>query len=174
MAGEDQVTQMTIIMVGFAVTIAIFIHLIILFFNKAMANYRIWKEIDDRQKLYEQKMREKDDMREKGDLHEWVSIPFGTDELLVCRKTGWCPERKSFIELHYIKMQEEKRKLDAEYKVHRDEKVKKLAKEHSLSLDDMESLVESVFDMKKQFFLKHMDRSIKEMQEKANERKTGV
>jgi len=116
--------------------------------------------------IYKEKMKEVDDMKARGDHHEWIEIPIDYKNTLVCKKTGYCPHNNGFLPKGYIDNHLEKLKLEKEFNVYKDVKLKELAKEYSLSIEDIEELSTKVYSIKKEFSLSKMNHLIDELRSK--------
>lgn len=120
-----------------------------------------WKKIKillEDNKEFAKKQAVVDKMRADGDFHDWIAVTDVVGTFLVCKKTGWCPDKKGFIPLELINSYLEKIKMEEEYKEYRNARVGKLAEELGFDLAKMESVVEKVFSIKKDF---HVDRIAK-------------
>lgn len=62
---------------------------------------KIKKNIDSN-KAFAKKQAEVKKMKEDGDFHEWISIPTTTTPMLVCKKTGYCPELGGFVSMDIV------------------------------------------------------------------------
>lgn len=117
-----------------------------------------WKKIQiilENNKDFAKKQAAVDEMKANGEFHEWITVPTLSGEMLVCKKTGWCPNVKGFVALELINSYLEKVKMEQEYKEYRNARVEKLAKELDFDMEKMETIVESIFSIKKDF---HVDR----------------
>jgi hypothetical protein len=96
-------------------------------------------------------------MKAKGEFHQWKELPDGNgNTLTVCIKTGWCPSLKGFIPMEAVNRTLEDIRTIEEYKTFRDARVIELALLNNMTNEEMEKIVESVFDIKKQFHLKRL------------------
>ena len=107
-------------------------------------------------------------MRLAGEHHDWINIPTSKGNFRVCRKTGYCPSEDGFVPLKVIVMWENNKKNEEDYKKHRDLKIEELAIEQGITVEEMESLVETIFNMKKQFFINKMENSLNEIKKLKN------
>jgi hypothetical protein len=113
------------------------------------------KKMLDMKKKFKAKEAEVAAMKANGDFHEWKELPAGDgNTVTVCIKTGWAPSLKGFIPMENIKRALEEIKTAEEYKAFRDASITQLALDNNMSRDNMEKIVESVFNIKKQFHLK--------------------
>jgi len=110
------------------------------------------------EKSFNKKMKIVERMKKDGEYHDWIPVMVGLKQYHVCQKTGWCPTIEGFISMEYVETCKKLRKEEEDYKEYRDNKVKDLAAKHSISLEDMEKLMESVFDIKKQWALLKIER----------------
>ena len=90
-------------------------------------------------------------MKEDGEFHEWVTVQTPTGDMMVCKRTGWCPNFEGFVPTNMINAYLEKVKMEQEYKEFRDARVLELANQLKLSTMEMEEVVEKIFSMKKDF-----------------------
>jgi len=96
------------------------------------------------------------EMKAAGDFHDWISISLGMKEVMVCRKTGYCPKEDSFISLVYIKQYEEAQKREEEYIEFKKERMTQISNKYGISLEETERLVEQIFEIKKDFTIKKL------------------
>lgn len=113
---------------------------------------------------FKAKMKIKEDLKANGDHHEWVSIPYGQTEVLVCKKTGWCPTINGFIYMTYINEWLKRKKMDEEYQKFRKNRVELLAEDYEMPYEHMEQLIEKIFAIKQDFHVEKMKKSVEEMQ----------
>lgn len=134
-----------------------------LFANKlgesALEHFERIKKIMKNNRLFKKKQEEVAQMREKGETHEWVNIPgvAGYGNLLVCKKTGWSPALQGFVPMDIVRKFVKKIELELEYKEFRDRRIEDLARSWNIPFPDMESLVEKIFAIKKDFHIMKMD-----------------
>ena len=127
--------------------------------------FRQIKEIRKNNKIVNEKNAAVEKMKADGELHDWINIPTHEGEVHVCKKTGWCPKMNGFIPLDIIKRYEVQRQSEIDYKAYRDAKVEELAIKQGLTIEEMEVLVETIFDMKKQYYVKKAEQALKELEE---------
>jgi hypothetical protein len=118
-------------------------------------------------RLFKAKRKIVDEMRANGDFHEWVTIQSTQGELMVCKKTGWCPSLKGFVDTNRIESYLYNLKYEADYKVFRAERVGILAKRLSLTDEEVEKVVEEVFSIKKDFALIRLEDLKNELKQRA-------
>jgi len=118
--------------------------------KKAVADI---KALNAQNRQFKTRMDAMDKMKADGDFHEWIYVPSTTGELMVCKKTGWCPSLKGFFPMQNIKQHLADKQADEDYKVFRAARVEKLSKRLNLAIWDMEQVVEEVFSIKKDFTL---------------------
>lgn len=123
------------------------------------------KEIMKHKKLIKEKQASVEKMKADGEFHDWINIPTPAGEIHVCRKTGYCPKVNGFFPLEAIKQYEKQKQDEIDYKEYRDKKVEELAIEQGLTVEEMEVLVKSIFNMKKTYYIEKMEQSLKEMGE---------
>ena len=116
------------------------------------------KAILDNNKLFAKKTAEMEEMKVRGELHEWVKVQTAGGQMLVCKKTGWCPDLQGFVSLELVEEYFTKIKAQEEYKEYRDLRVAELAKELDFDIQKMEDVVERIFSIKKDF---HLNKAIK-------------
>jgi len=146
-------------------------------FFGAVANYSIKtivvhvekiQKIIENNRLFKKKQEEVDKMKAEGGMHEWVSIKVNQGvELMVCRKTGWCPTLNGFIPLKNIESALEMVKSEQEYKIFRDTRVLSIATKYNLSLETTEEIVEKIFSIKKDWTLLRLERFQKELEQRS-------
>lgn len=131
-------------------------------FKKKLWEIKVAKQYRDHCNFYINRRKE---MLERGEQHEWVNIKSAVDpskEMMICKKTGWCPEIKDYFSDEWVRKQIKKQELAEQYKMYRDIEVGTLAVRYKLDLETMEKIVEDVFNIKKSFHLKHIEKQMKE------------
>ena len=156
LTSEHTLLFMVLAIIG-AIAISMFVTKIII------ANIRYIKFLRAKNRKFQALMKAKKDLQESGDHHDWETIPFGTEEVLVCMKTGWCPSKNGFIPMEYIKEWERRKKLDEEYQTYRKGKVEALAEDYEMPYEHMEELIEKIFAIKQNFHTGKMKDAIDEM-----------
>ncbi len=134
------------------------------FFDRLVDSVNQVKEIMENNRKFKAKMAEMDRMKAAGEFHEWVDVPSSQGTMLVCKKTGWAPSLKGFVPLSAINAYLEQLQAEKDYKEYRAARVQLLAHELQLTVPMMETVVEKVFSMKKDF---HVERIAKLQQELA-------
>jgi len=119
-------------------------------------------------------LKEKEDsvakMKEEGRMHKWVTLPVripgkGVVETQVCEETGYCPSIDGFVDkLQLLQMTSQKR-IDEEFKAFKKQRIKDISWEYGIKEDIFEDLVTAIYSIKKDFHVKKMEESIKEMKE---------
>lgn len=123
--------------------------------NNLSKYYKIAKEVVDNNRQFARKQAAVDEMKSRGEMHEWATVATPNGDIMVCKKTGWSPDLKGFVPVEAVTSYLNKIKVEEEYKEYRNKRVEELAKEIGLSLDKTEEIVEKVFSIKKDF---HVDR----------------
>lgn len=79
-----------------------------------------------KQKEYRKRLNAEKEMLDRGEMHDWTTILSNGVEVTVCRKTGWCPEKKGFFDTSLIpyaeKLHEAQSSME-EYKIRITEEV---------------------------------------------------
>ncbi len=130
-----------------------------------MKSLRNIKAINANNKEFRSKVKAKEEMQAKGEYHEWIRIPYGTEERLVCKKTGWCPTINGFLAMGYVNSWVERLGMEKEYNKYSDARVKLLAEDYEMPTQWMEDLIEKVFKIKKDFHVEKMKDSVAEMKD---------
>lgn len=121
-------------------------------------------------KAFRKKDNEMKAMRERGEFNEWRDLPDGAGgTLTVCIKTGWCPSLKGFIPMERIKKTLDDLKLADEYKLFRNDRLIGIAQQFDLDFNKMEEITESIFSMKKDFYLMKVAQLQSELKQKADD-----
>lgn len=134
--------------------------------------YSAFMHILETNKKFEQKQKVVDEMKSKGEFHEWQELPTPEGNLLVCVKTGWCPSANGFIDIERINSYLTSQKIQKEYKAYRDERVRLLAEKYNYPILTMEQLVEDIFSIKKDFHLLKLNELQQEFFTKAEDVET--
>lgn len=135
--------------------------------NNIRINWEKLKTIHQNNKKFAALQKNVDDMRAKGELHEWQEIMTMQGKMLVCAKTGWCPTLKGFLPLQVIQQQLEHAKAEEEYKEFRAARIQLIAHERNMTTAEVERLVEQIFTMKKDFYVQRVAKLQQEMEAKA-------
>lgn len=114
-------------------------------------------------KMFKQKQKEREAMLDKGEVHEWVNIPYGFKEVRVCKKTGWCPELNGYLPTNIVKSQLKLQDIKKGFDQHKKKQIQKWAKEFNVSVEKMEELVENVYGLKKTYYTDHAENQIMDM-----------
>ena len=146
-----------------ALTIIGCLSIIRIAYNIMMYHIRIIKSIHANNKEFKRRMKNKNDMQAKGDGHEWINIPYGTEEVMVCKKTGWSPTLNAFLSMEYVNMWLKRQEREKEYQAYREEKMILLAEKHGINKEKMEEIAEGIFAIKQSFHVKKMKQAVKEM-----------
>lgn len=171
---EDLPNNILFLMLTASIMMTVFTFGIIIFARGTYRAFKVWKSYYDEEKLFHEKMKERALMSIRGEMHDWISMPINGRDLLVCKKTGWCPAINGFVYKEEIEKFLKRQKIEERYQKYRDAKVKELAEELKLSIEKTEEIVEKVFDIKKQFHLILMDESLEEMRQQIEERDKGL
>jgi len=137
-----------------------------IFFSKTLINNfkRLLEQLQN-SKEYNKKMKEVDEMKANGDLHEWISLPvrLNGQEAYVCRKTGFCPTIEGFVPMSYIQLWESRQKQLEEWEIFRQRKMEDLVQKHNLPIQKLEELSDDIYAIKRDFKVSEMERGIKEI-----------
>lgn len=134
--------------------------------SNIITNVQKLKVILNNNKEFQKRQKEVEEMRAKGEVHDWVTVETADGAMLVCKKTGYVPRLKAFVPLEAINSYLLKLEREEQYKLFRNARVASLAKELGLNETKMEEVVEKIFAMKKDFTLLQLDKLKQEMQEK--------
>ncbi len=116
----------------------------------------------------------KEEMKVKGDFHNWIKIPCEMgEEMLVCSKTGWCPSKDAFLSMEYVNKWIQQKKLDEEYQAFRKIRVETLAEAWEMTVPQLEGLINEIFKIKQDFHTQKMEKSITEMKKVIGDKKDG-
>ena len=135
--------------------------------KSATAHIKKIQAILKNDKLFKAKQAEVAQMKASGGYHEWVKIVDAEGELLVCKKTGWCPSLEGFVSVEKVKTYLDKVQAEIEHREYRDARVLALSVKMNLSLADTEKFVEEVFSIKKDFYVNRIEKLRKELLDKA-------
>lgn len=124
-----------------------------------------FKKVLNNKKQFQKKQKELEQMRDRGEQHDWVTIEAGDGPMLVCKKTGYAPRLKGFVPVEAVNTYLLWAEREEEYKLFRNARVTSLARELGLSETKMEEVVEKIFAMKKDFTLLQLDKLKQELQE---------
>lgn len=155
---------MELVLKGFLIGFAAYLSLSVI--KAIWLGVHVWVEYyklnkkNHNQLLAQKKMKE--DMGKNGDMHEWINMTKyykgEVHDLLVCKKTGWCPKLNGFISLEQVKKELDKIELEQQYQVFRNLNYKQLAEKYNLPIDKLEEISEDIYNVKKQFYLNKIDK----------------
>lgn len=128
---------------------SIFLKRTILSINSLMAKRRYKLE-------YDRKLKEKDEMISRGELHEWVTIKDHTMEVMVCKKTGWVPDKKIFLPLPMVKSYLAQDNVKKDYEAAKQKEIEKLSLKLNLPVDVIDRVYASLLEHKKDFYVSFM------------------
>jgi hypothetical protein len=125
--------------------------------------------ISKNNKEFRRREKERHEMLERGDLHDWKEYDyFGNGKMMlrICSKTGWCPESKSYFPLEALRALDRIKEQEKEKAEFRDKRMDELSQKYELPRHKMEEISEDIFKIKKDWHLLLMDRTKKEMEAK--------
>lgn len=121
-----------------------------------------FKKIKIKNEEFHKKMKEKEQFT-KENHHEWIKVALGTKEVLACKHTGWCPEKNGFISMDYIEQAQRMKSLEEQLEIKKQNAILKLSEKYSLEKEAVQDILETVYEVKKQFYLDIMSDSVREM-----------
>lgn len=124
------------------------------------------KEKLENEKIFKEKSKEVEAMKKEGGHHKWMEMAIGTKTHLVCENTGWCPELEGFVNMPYIEQIKKQKAEHQKYLEYRKTRIKELAKKYRIGFKSVEHIVDSAFDIKKQWAIQ----KIAKAQEKAKKK----
>ena len=116
------------------------------------------KHISANNKAIDEKHKQRDEMLARGEIHEWMKVVYGFDEVLVCKKTGWCPTLEVYFTIEFMREQESRIKTSEELKQYTEQKMNELAQRYGTSPSTMDQIADDIYSIKKNFFLEKMTR----------------
>lgn len=139
----------------FLFALVMFIHSVKTIIRISKNSKQIKQEIDRKQKMI-------DEMKINKELHEWmtvqqVSVNGEISNYNVCKKTGWCPQLNMFFTDAYVRNEILNQKYQKQYSEYKTKIIREMANDHGKTIEQMEQIVEAVFDIKKQFALNWID-----------------
>jgi hypothetical protein len=127
------------------------------------------KAVNAQNREFKARMAEMDKMKTNGDFHEWIYLPSTAGEIMVCKKTGWCPSVKGFFSTKLINQHLADKQAEEDYKVFRNKRVLQLATDIGKNFSETEKIVEAVFSIKKDFTLLRLTKLQEDLKGKTNE-----
>jgi len=118
-------------------------------------------------------------MKEEGRMHKWITLPVripgqGMQETQVCEETGYCPAVEGFVDTFQMKQMISQKKNEEEFKAFKELRIAELAEEYSMTEEAFGHIVEEIYSMKKDFHVKKMEESIKELKEQFGDKVTFI
>jgi hypothetical protein len=135
-----------------------------------MADYRAIRKNDAD---FKAKMKAKEEMQAKGEVHDWIKIPYGHGQVLVCKKIGYCPAINGFLRMSYVNEWVRRKKLDEEYNAFKKIRVEILAEDYEMYTEHMDELIEKIFLIKQDFHVEKMKESVSEMKKVIGDKNDG-
>lgn len=129
--------------------------------DKAMAKRKYQLE-------YRRKLKEKEEMLNRGENHEWVTIKDATAEVMVCKKTGWVPHNKIFLPIPMIKSYLKQAEIKERFEAKKEVEIERLADEYCITASDVKDIHEKILKLKKDFYLNYAKEQIEEMKKAVN------
>jgi len=121
-------------------------------------------------KLYKQKMVEVEEMKKRGEYHDWVKLPVGATEAHVCSKTGYCPTIDGFFPQEYLDYHLKRKTMNDEFDNFREAEMTKLVSKYSLGREVLEEIAEDIYSIKKNFTLSQLENLTKELRTSIDEK----
>ena len=147
------------------------------FLKKLLVSISVYRLIRKNDQQFYNMQKEMEKMKENGEIHEWVSINTGMGDIIVCKKTGWCPSINGFIPKEHIesyqKEQENAKKVEEEYAVYEKNKLFDLNTKYGVNMvnKDMKSMAEDVYAIKRDFYIAKIEEAQKTLLENTNNEK---
>lgn len=122
------------------------------------------------QKLFKEKTAKMEKFKADGGLHDWIKIAVSpTEEVYVCKHTGWCPSLKGFYPMEYVETIIKQREEAVIFERYKSDQLSSLASRFDLSLDEMDDLYTSVMAIKVNYKIERLGELVKELRDKKNE-----
>jgi len=118
-------------------------------------------------------------MKEEGRLHKWITLPVripgkGLQETQVCEETGYCPSVNGFVDTFQMKQMINMKKTEEEFQAFKEARIAELADEYNMTVEGFAHVVDEIYSMKKDFHVKKMEESIKELKEQFGDKVTFI
>lgn len=146
-----------------------FIALFVFHIPKATRVLKAFLVLYRNNKSYNNKLRSKKAMLNRGEMHEWIKIYMGTKEIMVCKKTGWCPSLNGFLDINYVNSMGELQLVKAGFEKYKEQRIAEMARDLGISVEEAKNFSEEIFKMKKEYYLNNMSNQLKRMYKKAND-----
>jgi len=98
--------------------------------------------------------------------HDWVYVKSFHDNstIKVCQKTGYIPSLERIIPVASIKAMQNMDKMEESYEAFKKEKMKEISDRRKIDQKELEDIIEETYNIKKDFYLNHMTKSLEEIQ----------
>lgn len=113
--------------------------------------------------LRRQQLRE--DLRDKGELNEWITVDLMGQKVQVDKKTGWAPALEGFIPDEIIESQAKIEEEHKRYDIWKSEQYQQLSKEFGITEDKLDKLIERISSMTTDYFQEASARLAKEQKD---------
>lgn len=130
--------------------------------------------VNQNNRIFKEKQQQVIDMKDRGELHEWIKMPIGMHEYHVCKKTGYCAEINGFINMIKVKEFEAMLKIEEEYSKFREDRLKELSVTYNIKVDKIYQLNEDIFAIKRDFHVKKLGNLQKKLAEDAKKNETDL
>lgn len=140
-------------------------------FKRLKSDFARIKDVRAREKAFRKKQKEVEEMKARGDMHEWISMPISGvgEEVMVCRKTGYVPSKEGFLPIeiiqHYEKSQAVEKKIKEEYDEFKSERVSGISERYEIPMEKMEDLMDEIYSIRKDFHVQKMEEELKRVQD---------
>lgn len=122
--------------------------ILLMAYLKTKSALSVVKKRIEHNKRYKAMMKEVDEMKARGEFHEWIKVPFtDTENVYVCKKTGYCPSKGGFFDMMYVSSFLEKIKEKENYEAFKSEQLSKIAAQFDLKLEEISSLTDEIIDI---------------------------
>jgi len=142
-------------------------------FKRFKRDFNKVRDVLARSKAFRKKQKEVEDMKARGEVHEWVtiSIPGLGGNMMVCRKTGYVPSKKGFLPIEVIQRHEKtqafEKKIQKEYDEFKNERFSSISKDYDIPMEKMEDLMDKICSIYNDFHNQRFKQELKRIQNAA-------
>lgn len=156
--------------IGYIILTPIALVVVLMAATSLIRIYKRYAKSQEQSKLYKSMMKKVEEMKAKGDFHEWIPVPFSpTETVYACKSTGYVPSKEGFFPLSHIKDILRQKEEKEAYAAFKNEKLLEIAKSFGLKMDEMDSIVNEIIAIPQEYAVEKLQVLEDELKTKAAE-----
>jgi hypothetical protein len=122
---------------------------------------RILKGIGSVKKIKKQ-MQELEENKCKG-THNWFDMDVMGSKTHICRDCYWSPKHEGFVKKIFVDAELKRIEFEEKLKKYQEEVLQSVCEEYKIDKDDMNKIYEKLINIKKDFTIKQLEESLKDI-----------